>query len=132
MAICIFGAIVEVLKVFVESTCWLHIQRRPPQIHLLHLHQDLLSVTFLLTVGKEKLAVVLTVLLEYAFGGNAVNWILLFVAKTDTIVAPMIIQFVTQVGTCALRSVISLLSLDIQLWMPMNAKTLNCPFNFSS
>lgn len=127
MAICIFGAIVEVLKVFVESTCWLHIQRRPPQIRLLHLHQDLLSVTSLLTVGKEKLAVVLTVLLEYAFRGNAVNWILLFVAKTDTIVAPMIIQFVTQVGTCALRSVISLLSFGYLTMDAYECKNIKLP-----
>ncbi|KAJ6399529.1 hypothetical protein OIU77_020146 [Salix suchowensis] len=48
----------------------------------------------------EKPAAVLANFLEYAFHGNAVDWILPYVVRIDSTVAPMIIQFVTQTRTC--------------------------------
>lgn len=103
MVMFICNVIVEMLKAYVASICYLLIQLRPAQTLLPRRHQVLQSVTFSRIVLRAKLAVASLALSEYAFPGIVVGSILLYVVRIIVIAAHKIILYAIQQATNASR-----------------------------
>lgn len=112
MVICTCSATAAILKAFVESTCLLHIQLKQVLTLLPPLLQVQQNVVFLLAVVLGRPVVAQRNSLAFVYLGNAVDWALLYVARTVVIVAPSIIPFVILTGTYASRFVLFSTSFD--------------------
>ncbi|KAG6774667.1 hypothetical protein POTOM_022029 [Populus tomentosa] len=90
--------------------------------------QGVCGINMLASYPQEKPAAALANFLEFAFHGNAVDWILPYVVRIDSTVAPMITQFVTRTRTCAISVLV--MPQEWRQWRekPLGSLAVGIPF----